>query len=57
MRGVHHDAKILCLSFVLDTTSEGPHSLFVLIETFCPNKDKIYLTVMTFRFLSLFFAY
>ena len=26
-------------------------------DTFCPNKDKIYLTVMTFRFLSLFFAY
>ena len=23
----------------------------------CPNSDKIYLTIVTFRFLLLFFAY
>ena len=26
-------------------------------DSVCPNSDKIYLTVMTFRFLLLFFAY
>ena len=26
-------------------------------DSVCPNSDKIYLTVVTFRFLLLFFAY
>ena len=45
-------ARHLPPGVVFDTTSEGPHSLFVPIVT--TNRDKMYLTVVTFLFLLLF---
>ena len=44
---------------VLDTSPRPTQFVFVCpnSDSVCQNSDKIYLTVVTFRFLLLFFAY
>ena len=39
------------------TGSRFGHSVRRPGQFVCPNSDKIYLTIVTFRFLLLFFAY
>jgi len=42
---------------VLDTPSRPTQIVCPNSDSVCPNSDKIYLTIVTFRFRSLFFAY